>query len=578
VAIRSWSSQVLVGQGKQPWHTRPLLTFLCEPQYRSRTVRRQSAGFLGAGKQAETLTVAVRGPSRSTRAMYNGSRPPEDCLILIFGASGDLTKRKLIPALYQLWANNGAPANFAVLGISRTQVSDDAFRDGLFSFADDADKSAYDKERWAAFAERLFYQALDATESAAWETLKARIAVLQRERNTGKNLLFYLAMAPQFFEPVIRAIGGSGLVTASAPEPDKTQSGVAWQRIVVEKPFGHDPKSAVQLNRTLGEVFREEAVYRIDHYLGKELVQNLMVVRFANSIFEPIWNRQYIDHVQITASETVGVEGRGDYYDGPAGGALRDMVQSHLLQVLAIVAIEPPVSLDDSDIRTEKVKIFKALKVPTARDVPEIAVRGQYGPGQVRAKHLIGYRENSDVNSESQTDTFAAVQFHVDTWRWGGVPFYLRSGKAMPSKKTEIVIYFKATPHCLFREHGKQAKPNQIVINVHPNEGIRLRFEGKVPGIGLNIKPVVMDFDYEKQWKASPADGYEMLLSDCLRGDLTNFKHRDEVEASWSACQPVLDFWAEHPQDDLPNYAAGTWGPPAADLMMARHGRYFRND
>ncbi|MDX2055751.1 MAG: glucose-6-phosphate dehydrogenase [Polyangiaceae bacterium] len=497
---------------------------------------------------------------------------PEDCLIVIFGASGDLTKRKLIPALYALWSKNEGPKNFAVIGVSRTTVSDQAFRNDLFEFG----QGAYDKERWQAFAERVFYHAADATNTDAWGALKARFATVQAEFQTGPNLLFYLAMAPQFFEPVIRAIGASNLVNSGLPAADA--EGVPWQRIVVEKPFGHDPTSAARLNRTLAEVFREEAVYRIDHYLGKELVQNLMVVRFANSIFEPIWNRQYIDHVQITASETVGVEGRGAYYDGPAGGALRDMVQSHLLQVLAVVAMEPPVSLDDTDIRTEKIKIFKALRVPQQREVAELAVRGQYGAGQVLGKHVDGYRENPDVNPASQTDTYAAVQFHVDTWRWGGVPFYLRSGKAMARKKTEIVLYFKPTPHCLFREHGKIAKANQIVINVNPNEGIRLRFEGKVPGIGLDIQPVVMDFDYEKQWKATPKDGYETLLSDCLRGDLTNFKHRDEVEASWSACQPVLDAWAEEPQDDLPNYAAGTWGPPAADLMMAKQKRYFRND
>jgi glucose-6-phosphate 1-dehydrogenase len=274
----------------------------------------------------------------------------------------------------------------------------------------------------------------------------------------------------------------------------------------------------------------------------------------------------------------VGVEGRGSYYDSPAGGAMRDMLQSHLLQVASLVAMEPPVSLDASDIRTEKIKVFKALRVPKDSDVPNIAVRGQYGAGSVKNKVVPAYREEEGVAKDSQTDTFAAVKFHVDTWRWGGVPFYLRSGKAMAAKKTEIVLYLKNTPHCLFMEQARKARRNQIVISVQPNPGVRIRFEGKVPGTGLKISDVVMDFDYEKQWKVEPPDGYAILLYDCLRGDQTNYKHRDEIESSWNACQPILDYWQENPQDDLPNYNAGTWGPSAADVMMAKDGRYWRND
>ena len=302
------------------------------------------------------------------------------------------------------------------------------------------------------------------------------------------------------------------------------------------------------------------------------------MLRFANTIFEPLWGRDYIDHVQITASETVGVEGRGSYYDQPAGGAMRDMVQSHLLQVLSIVAMEPPVSMGAEDIRTEKIKVFKALRVPKDEEVPKIAVRGQYGPGAIKGEPIIGYREEEGVNPQSQRDTFAAMEFHVDTWRWGGVPFYLRSGKGMAAKKTEIVIYFKPTPHYLFREQTRKQKPNQIVIGIHPNEGIRIRFEGKEPGVGMKMNEVVMDFDYVKQWQVDPPDGYATLLHDCMRGDQTLFKHRDEIESSWNAVQPVLDHWEKNPQPDLPNYAAGTWGPPAADLMMQREGRYWRND
>ncbi|RME22263.1 MAG: glucose-6-phosphate dehydrogenase, partial [Candidatus Zixiibacteriota bacterium] len=491
-----------------------------------------------------------------------------------FGASGDLTKRKLIPALYHLWDTGMAPEKFAVLGVARSKFADGDYRKLLHDFTPD---SYPEKEKWEKFAGRVFYHQADSTKRDDWPGIRARIGALAEDHGTGRNLLFYLSMAPQFFEPVIKNIGASDLVTEGrlfcSIGEDKP-----WQRIVIEKPFGSDPASAVHLNNVVADVFDEGSTYRIDHYLGKELVQNMMVLRFANTIFEPLWNRQYIDHVQITASETVGVEGRGSYYDSPNGGAMRDMVQSHLLQVLSVVAMEPPVSMKADDIRTEKIKVFKALRVPKPEEVPDIAVRGQYGPGSIDGKPVPGYRENEGVAPDSQTDTYAAMRFHVDTWRWGGVPFYLRSGKAMAKKLTEIVIYFKPTPHCLFLEEAKKYKANQIVIGIQPNEGVRIRFEGKVPGLGMKIKDVVMDFDYKEQWKVSPPDGYATLLHDVMRGDQTLFKHRDEIECAWNAVQPVLDYWKENPQDDLPNYNAGTWGPSAADIMMARDGRYWHND
>lgn len=495
-----------------------------------------------------------------------------DCLVVIFGASGDLTKRKLLPALYHLWDNGQAPKNLAIVGVSRTKYSDDDYREELYAFM----PKSYDKAKWAEFAKCVHYHAADATKKDDWGSIKERMGELAKEHGTGDNVLFYLSVSPQFFEPIINNIGSAEIVVEGR-KYCSIEGPKSFQRIVVEKPFGSDPASAAQLNRTLAGVFDEDAIYRIDHYLGKELVQNMLVLRFANAIFEPLWNQRYVDHIQITASETVGVEGRGSYYDSPAGGAMRDMVQSHLLQVLSVVAMEPPVSMDAADIRTEKIKVFKALRIPKPDDVPSIAVRGQYSAGAVNGKPIPGYRENEGTADDSQTDTYAAMQFNVDTWRWGGVPFYLRSGKAMAQKKTEIVIYFKPTPHCLFRDKAREAKPNQIVVNVQPDEGIRIRFEGKVPGSGLKMKEVVMDFDYVEQWKTEPPDGYATLLHDALRGDQTLFKHRDEIESAWEAVQPVLDYWKAHPQDDLPNYSAGTWGPPAADLMMERAGRYWRN-
>lgn len=502
------------------------------------------------------------------------NKPRHNCMIVIFGASGDLTKRKLIPALYTLWRTGTLPESFGVAGIARSSYSDDEYRDMLYDF--DPDAYDNDKQKWSEFAQHIHYLAADSTKTDDWPRIEQRLHGLAQQHNTNDNVLFYLSLAPQFFEPVIRNIGQSGLVTEGRRYCSLTDDR-PWQRIVIEKPFGSDPESAISLNQTLAEVFDESAIYRIDHYLGKELVQNMMVLRFANSMFEPIWNQRYVDHIQITASETVGVEGRGSYYDSPAGGAMRDMVQSHLLQVLSVVAMEPPVSLAADDIRTEKIKIFKALRVPKASDVPQIAVRGQYGAGAVHGESVPAYRKEEGVAPDSQTDTFAAMKLMVDTWRWGSVPFYLRSGKAMAEKRTEIVIYLKPTPHVLFREQAQKLKANQILISIHPNEGIRLRFEGKVPGPGLNIKDVVMDFDYIRQWEAEPPDGYATLLHDSIRGDQTLFKHRDEIECAWDAVQPVIDYWHENPQDDLPNYNAGTWGPSASDIMMARDGRYWHN-
>ncbi|MFW6060785.1 MAG: glucose-6-phosphate dehydrogenase [Phycisphaeraceae bacterium] len=495
-----------------------------------------------------------------------------DCLIVIFGASGDLTKRKLIPALYDLYCTGMMPEHFAVLGVSRTKYSDDAFRDYLARHARQF-AQRFDDDRWKDFAQRIHYHPADSTQYEAMPGIKQRMAELSQQHEIGDNALFYLSVAPRLYDPVIENLGAHRMVTEGKAWCSLNQAHRPWQRIIVEKPFGRDVESAAHLNRVLGRVFEDENVFRIDHYLGKETVQNLMVFRFANAIFEPIWSRTYIDHVQVTAAETVGVEGRGDYFDGPDGGSMRDMIQSHLLQVMALVAMEPPVNMRAEDIRGEATKVLNAVREPRPEEVSDIAARGQYIAGTSKGEYVPGYREEEGVDPNSRRETYAALKVQLDTWRWSGVPFYLRSGKRLPKKTTEIVVNFKPTPHRLFAgDHDGGPTPNQIIINVQPNEGIRLRFEGKVPGIGMTIKSVVMDFDYAQQFHAEPPEAYATLLLDAMRGDQTLFKQREEIEQAWRIVQPVLDHW-EAGDAPPPQYSAGTWGPAEADALMQRDGR-----
>ncbi len=505
------------------------------------------------------------------------SKPaPTPCLVVIFGASGDLTKRKLIPSLFDLYVNGQLNDQFTVLGVARTAMTDDEYRSKMRENVEQFSHN-YTPEMWKKFEDLVHYHSGDPTKIEDYKGIKDRMCRIAEAHNTGANVLFYLALAPQFYESVIVNLGTAEFITEGKAWCSMNRNNRPWQRIIVEKPFGHDMDSAGHLNRVLGRVFEEESIYRIDHYLGKETVQNLLVFRFANTIFEPIWNRNYIDSIQITAAETVGVEGRGSYYDSPSGGAMRDMIQSHLLQVMGVVAMEPPVSMKADDIRLEKTKVLRAVRQIKTEDISRVAIRGQYGPGQIDGKAVPGYRQEPGVVAESMTDTYAALQVYVDTWRWGGVPFYLRSGKRMAKKRTEIVVYFKPTPHRLFDAKKAGMAPNQIVINVQPDEGIRLRFEGKVPGIGMNIKSVRMDFDYIKQFNAKPPEAYATLLLDAIRGDQTLFKHRDEIEEAWRIVQPVVDYWAANEDETLPNYSSGSWGPSSSDIMMARENREWRN-
>lgn len=505
---------------------------------------------------------------------------PHNCVLVIFGASGDLTQRKLVPALYDLYSQSMMPENFAILGISRSQFSDDEFREkmltGVQKFGHD-----FTEEQWRQFAPHIHYHAGDSTKSEDFGDIKKRIYSLAEEHDAGDNVLFYLSLAPRLYDPTIQNIGAHNMVTEGKAWCSINRTTRPWQRIIIEKPFGHDLDSASHLNRVLGRVFEDESVYRIDHYLGKETVQNTFVFRFANAIFEPVWNRTYIDHIQITAAETVGVEGRGGYYDSPDGGAMRDMIQSHLLQLMTLVAMEPPVSMRAADIRSEATKVLIAARKPKPNEVDDIAVRGQYIGGVVDGKKLVAYRDEEGVGDESLTDTYAALKVFVDTWRWRGVPFYLRSGKRLKQKVTEIVVYFKATPHPLFADSGEGSKQdgltrNQIVISVAPDQGIRVRFVGKVPGIGMKTAPVIMDFDQTRQFSnASPIEGYALLLYDAMRGDQTNFKQREEIEQAWSIVQPVLDKWEEQGEHGLHFYESGHWGPDAAEEMMTRENRHW---
>lgn len=490
-------------------------------------------------------------------------RPAGPCVIVICGAAGDLTARKLIPSLFNLAKAQLLPSNFAVLGLSRDEFDADQFRTHVTRFLQAEDRGT-DVCRW--FIERLYYQRGEFADANTYTQLTERLGELDKERNTEGNYLFYLATAPAFFGQIVQHLGEAGLAD---------QSTGRWRRVVIEKPFGHDLDSARALNRDIKSVLTENQIYRIDHYLGKETVQNILVFRFSNGIFEPIWNRRYIDHVQITNGETVGVEQRGGYFD--TAGTLRDMVPNHMMQLISLTAMEPPVSFQADAVRDEQAKILTAIQPLSAEDVLHYTVRGQYGEGAISNERVPAYRAEPGVSRESRTETFVAMKLNIDNWRWAGVPFYLRTAKRMPKRHTEITIQFKRAPFVLFRQTSvHKLQSNQLVIQIQPEEGISLSFGAKVPGPVLRLGTVDMSFQYSKYFGADRYTGYEVLIYDCMMGDATLFQRADMVEAGWRVVDPVLDVWKALPPRSFPNYAAGTWGPKEADDLMDRDGRRWR--
>jgi glucose-6-phosphate 1-dehydrogenase len=511
-------------------------------------------------------TTQVNVSAEAMKASQHLARRPDPSIVVIFGASGDLTKRKLLPALYHLQQSGFLPEDFAVLGVARRSLEETFAPDMKEGIVGGGGVDENDPAL-APFMERVQYYAMNFDDDESYDGLKKKLADMDEKFKTNGNRLFYLAVAPEYFSDIIGFLGKH--------EMNKSPEGANhFVRTIIEKPFGHDLASARALNDEVNKVFDESQIFRIDHYLGKETVQNILVFRFANGIFEPIWNRNYIDHVEITAAESIGIEGRGPFYE--QAGALRDVVQNHVMELLSFVAMEPPISFDADAVRNEKVKVWRAIQPIHSADT----VRGQYGPGNVDGKPVVGYRQEERVHPRSQTETYAGLRLEIENWRWAGVPFYIRAGKRLAKRVTEITIQFKQPPLRLFKDDqgsGTEGiKPNVISMRIQPDEGIALRFAAKVPGPNMSMSSVNMNFSYADAFGASSANGYERLLLDAMLGDGTLFAHRDGVEATWKLMDPILEAWAKDPVKDFPNYAAGTWGPAVSDAMLKTDGRKWR--
>jgi glucose-6-phosphate 1-dehydrogenase len=486
------------------------------------------------------------------------SRRPEPCAMVIFGASGDLTKRKLFPAIYSLAVRQLLPEQFAVVGVARTEESDDAFRERMKAAVQEFGRDEFREDVWERLADGIRYVTADFVDTEAFFMRAEKVlTALDKERGIPGNRVCYLAVPPDVIEPIVEGIG---------TRPAKG----GWTRVIVEKPFGHDLASALDLNEVLHKYFDESQIYRIDHYLGKETVQNMLALRFANGIFEPLWNRLIIDHVQITVAESIGIESRAGYYE--KAGAIRDILQNHLLQLVALTAMEPPIDFTSDSVRNEKVKVLKSLSTPGPRDV----VRGQYGRGYVEGDEVPGYREEPNVDPNSMTETYVAAKLFVDNWRWAGTPFYVRTGKRLARRETTIAIEFKKAPHPPFEELAAEGlRPNVLLINIQPDEGVSLAIGAKVPGQGLQIRTVHMDFLYGGAFRTDMPEAYERLLLDCMRGDSTLFTREDEVVEQWKLVDAIVAAW-QRDRPSFPNYAAGTWGPPTAEELLQKDGRTWR--
>ena len=518
-----------------------------------------SRGILG--DMAETIN-----PFRVSELSAREAPPTA---IVIFGASGDLTSRKLIPALYKLTRSRLLARGTAIIGVARRPLTDEVFRGDArealqkaFPEADAAEAGLRED-----FARGVSYVAGGFESETTYADLRARLETADRERGTGGNRLYYMATPPSAFPVIIGRLAAAGLVNRSGDGP--------WTRIIVEKPFGRDLASARQLNQVVGADFREDQIFRIDHYLGKETVQNILVLRLGNGIFEPLWNNRYIDHVQITVGETLGVEGRAGYFE--QAGVIRDMVQNHMMQLLTLTAMEPPAAFEADAVRNEKVKVLQSIHVPSPDEVIRAVVRGQYGPGFAGGSKEPGYREEPGVRPDSITETYLAMKLRIENWRWAGVPFYLRSGKRLAKRVTEIAIAFKPAPHSIFRGAGLDARePNVLALRIQPDEGISLSFGAKMPGPEIRIDPVRMDFLYSTSFGGDPPEAYERLLLDAILGDSTLFARRDEVEGAWAIVDALVAGWQAGPAPEFPNYEAGTWNPPDAEKLIARDGRRWR--
>lgn len=492
------------------------------------------------------------------------ARAPEPASIIIFGATGDLARRKLVPALYNLARENYMPPVFNIIGFARKPRTDAEIRDEYKKAVTEFSREQIQSETWDSFSQNIFYVQSNLDDPAGYERLRTELERYDRERGTAGNRLFYLAVPPELMPMIVEMLGKAQLNTSQG-----------YTRIILEKPFGRDLASAVDLNHRLHQVFDESQIYRIDHYLGKEAVQNIFVFRFANGILEPIWNRTYINNVQITVSETVGVQDRGEYYDN--SGALRDIIQNHGLQLLAVTTMEPPPVFGPDEVRNEKAQVLRSIRPLDYADIPQATMRGQYGAGGIGGLQVPGYRTEPEVPPESVTETYVALKLHIDNWRWAGVPFYLRTGKRLPKRMTEIAIEFNLPPLSLFGNNGvNPLEPNSLVFNIQPDEGITLKFESKIPGQDNRIRPVNMDFRYNSTFGQAAPEAYERLLLDAMLGDPMLFTRYDEVEAEWALITPILEAWKSIAPPEFPNYEAGTWGPLAADDFIKLDGRRWR--